>query len=89
MLHQVPRLYTVELLMIMPEHDPEKNGEGGTESNSYHFLLFSSRDNPVGIATDYFPTSSGAHPPSYPKRKGGFFSDGKAAGAWSWPLKSN
>jgi len=31
-------------------------------------------------------SSSGAHPASYPVGTGGFFSGGKAAGTWSWPL---
>jgi hypothetical protein len=31
---------------------------------------------------------SGAHSASYPIGTRGFFSEGKAAGAWSWPLTS-
>jgi len=31
-------------------------------------------------------TGSGAHPASYPMGTGGSFSEGKAAGTWSWPL---
>jgi hypothetical protein len=31
---------------------------------------------------------SGAHPASYPMCTGGSFPEGKAAGAWSWPLTS-
>jgi len=33
-------------------------------------------------------TGSGTHPPSYPMGTVGSYSDGKAAGARSWPLTS-
>jgi hypothetical protein len=35
-----------------------------------------------------YQNGSGAHPASYPIRTKGSFSEGKAAGAWSWPLTS-
>jgi len=30
----------------------------------------------------------GAHPASYPMGKRGSFNEGKALGAWSWPITS-
>jgi len=43
-----------------------------------------------GSLSLYHPiqTDSGAHPPSYSMGAGASFPDGKAAGAWSWPLTS-
>jgi hypothetical protein len=68
-------------------------------------LVYWSRDSAVATATVYEPddrgvgreisflhidqTGSGTHPASYPMRMGGAFPEGKAAGAWSWPLASN
>jgi hypothetical protein len=41
-----------------------------------------------GLGIFIFTTASGTHPASYAMGTRSYFSGGKAAGAWSWPLTS-
>jgi hypothetical protein len=58
--------------------DDGLDGRGSIPGKSKSFSLLPS-----------FQTGCGAHPASYPLGSLGSFPEGKAAGAWSWPLPSS